>query len=190
MSNYNKRISDTAVRIGEVRFSYCHVFEPHASNDNAEPKYSVSVLWPKTDKATTEMVNAAVDAAKEKGKTTKWGGKIPANCKSPIRDGDVDREDDANYAGMYFMNCSSKQKPGIRVLENGKVIEALDHEDFYSGCRGAVSLNFFPYEASGNKGVGVGLNNLIKTRDDERLAGGTTAEQDFGDMGEGEDELD
>ncbi|MBR5878844.1 MAG: DUF2815 family protein, partial [Akkermansia sp.] len=76
---------------------------------------------------------------------------------------------------------------GVRVLDAGKVVEALDSEDFYSGCWGAASVNFFPYDSNGNKGVGVGLNNVIKTRDDERLSGGSSAEADFGDMG---DELD
>ena len=181
MANYNKKINETLIRIGEVRFSYCHVFDPQTDKEGKE-KYSVAVLWPKSETAITKLVEEAVQAAKEKGKTSKWGGKIPANAKSPIRDGDTEREDDENYEGMYFLNCSSKQKPGVRVLENGSVVEALDMEDFYSGCWGAVTLNFFPYENSGNKGVGVGLNNLIKTRDDERLAGGTSADSDFGDL--------
>ena len=184
MANFNKRINETNIRIGEVRFSYAHVFEPSATEEGKPPKYSVAILWPKTETAITKLVEEAVAAAKEKGKTSKWGGKIPANCKTPIRDGDIDREDDPSYKGMYFMNCSSKQKPGIRVLENGQVVEALDQQDFYSGCWGAITVNMFPYENSGNKGVAVGLNNVIKTRDDEKLAGGATAEQDFGDLGD------
>ncbi len=181
MANYNKRISETSVRIGECRFSYVHVFEPQ-KNDEGKDKYGVAILWPKTETAITKLVEEAVQAAKEKGKASKWGGKIPANAKSPIRDGDTDREDDEAYHGMYFLNCSSNQKPGVRVLENGKVVEALDQEDFYSGCWGAVTLNFFPYESKGNKGVGAGLNNVIKTRDDERLAGGSSADNDFSDL--------
>lgn len=187
MANYNKKISETTIRIGEVRFSYAHVFEPEADKSGKE-KYSIAVLWPKSAEAITALVNEGADAAKQKGKTSKWGGKIPANAKSPIRDGDVDREGDPAYAGMWFMNCSSKTKPGVRVLENGRIVEALDQEDFYSGCWGAVTVSFFPYDSNGNRGVGVGLNNLIKTRDDERLAGGTSAESDFADLGA--DELD
>lgn len=183
MANFNKKINDTLIRIGECRFSYVHVFEPQ-QDDEGKDKYSVAVLWPKTNKALTALVEEAVAAAKEKGKATKWGGKIPANAKSPIRDGDTEREEDEAYKGMYFLNCSSKQKPGVRVLENGQVVEALGMEDFYSGCWGAVTLNFFPYDSKGNKGVGAGLNNVIKTRDDERLAGGSSADADFGDMGD------
>ena len=95
----------------------------------------------------------------------------------------MDREDDANFAGMYFLNANCKQKPGVRVLDNGKVIEALDGEDFYSGCYGAMTVNFYPYDNSSNKGIGAGLNNVIKTRDGERLSGGTNADSDFADLG-------
>ena len=190
MPNFNKRISETNIRIGEVRFSYAHVFEPQEDKEG-KVKYSVAILIPKTDTDTVELVKAAIEAAKQKGKTSRWGGKIPANAKSPLRDGDIDREDDPDYAGMWFLNCSSKQKPGVRVLEQGHVVEAIDTEDFYSGCWGAATINMFPYDSNGNKGVGVSLNNLIKTRDGERLAGGASAEEDFADLGDDlGDELD
>ena len=139
MANYNKKISDTCVRLGEVRFSYAHVFEPRQSDNGGEPKYSVCILIPKTDKATVELVREAVAAAEEKGKTSKWGGKLPAKRGNPLRDGD-EEEKGPEYEGMYFVNASSKQKPGVRVLEGGKVVEALDTEDFYSGCWGAVTV--------------------------------------------------
>lgn len=183
MANYNKKITETNVRIGEVRFSYVNVFAPKHNEDGKEDKYSVAVLIPKSDTAAVKMIEEAIEAAKQKGKTEKWGGKIPGNVKSCLRDGDVDREDDEAYEGCYFINASSTRKPGIRVLENGQVCEAMDDEDFYSGCWGAVTLNFFPYDSNGNKGVGAGLNNVIKTKDGEKLAGGRSADEDFGDLG-------
>lgn len=181
MANYNKKISDTTVRLGEVRFCYAHVFEPHKGEEGEEAKYSVCVLVPKNDKQALKLIDEAIKAAKEKGKSSKWSGKIPATCKSPLRDGDEEERGD-EYEGMMFFNCSAKNKPGVRVLSNGAIVEALDTDDFYSGCWGAVTINFFPYDAKGNKGVGAGLNNVIKTRDDEKLAGGTNADQDFADM--------
>lgn len=192
--NYNKKINDTCVRIGEVRMSYAHVFSARESDNGGDAKYSVCLLIPKEDTKTVEAVRAAIEAATEKGKAEKWSGSKPRKFNDPLRDGD-EEDKGPEYEGMYFLNASSKQKPGVRVLENGKIIEALDEEDFYSGCWGAATINFFPYggpndkKTKGNTGVGVGLNNLIKTRDDERLSGGTTAEQDFGDMGDC-DELD
>lgn len=187
MANYNKKISDTTVRLGEVRFSYAHVFAPRTDSDGKPGKYGVCLVWPKSDDATTKLAQAAIAAAKEVAKTK--GIKLPSNCKTPIRDGDIDREDDENFAGCWFMNANGGQKPGVRVLENGQVVEALDEEDFYSGCYGAATVNFFPYDSNGNKGIGAGLNNVIKTRDGERLGGGTNADQDFSDLGSTEDVL-
>ena len=182
--NFNKKISETSARLGEVRFSYAYVFNRRQGDeDGKEGKYSVCVLIPKKDTATLDMLKEIIAAAEQKGKNSKWGGKIPAKRSNPLRDGD-EEEKGEEFEGMMFFNCSSTKAPGIRVLEEGKVIEAMDEDDFYSGCWGAVTVNAFPFDSNGNKGVGLGLNNLIKTRDDERLAGGSTAEEDFGDLEE------
>lgn len=181
MANFLKVISDTEVRIGEVRFSYVNVFSPKPTEGGKE-KYSVAILIPKTLTAVVNAINTAVENAKEKGKKEKWGGKVPFNCKTPLRDGDLERPDDPAYAGMWFMNASSTKAPGVRVLEAGAVVDALSDSDFYSGCWGACTINFFPYDTSGNKGIGVGLNNVIKTRDDEHFAGGRSADADFADL--------
>lgn len=183
MAKFNKKIKDTSVRLGEVRFSYTAVFQPKKNDDGTPSKYGVCIIIPKEDTETVNLVKEAIDAAKQRGKMEKWGGKIPANVKSCLRDGDIDREDDEAFAGCYFLNASSRNKPGVKVLEDGVVSDALDEEDFYSGCYGAVTLDFFPYESSGNKGVGAGLNNVIKTRDGERLSGGRSADEDFADLG-------
>lgn len=183
MAKFNKKIKDTSVRLGEVRFSYTAVFQPKKNDDGTPSKYGVCIIIPKEDTETVNLVKEAIDAAKQRGKMEKWGGKIPANVKSCLRDGDIDREDDEAFAGCHFLNASSRNKPGVKVLEDGVVSDALDEEDFYSGCYGAVTLDFFPYESSGNKGVGAGLNNVIKTRDGDRLSGGRSADEDFADLG-------
>lgn len=187
MANYNKVITATSVRLGEVRFSYANVFAVRKNEDGSDGKYSVCLLIPKTDVQAKKLIDAAVEAAKQAGIPSKWGGKLPSAAKLhlPLRDGDAENPDDPTYEGMWFMNASSTQKPGVRVLENGVMNEALDSDDFYSGCWGAVVVNFFPYNVSGNVGVAAGLNNLIKTRDDERFGGGRSADADFGDMASG-----
>lgn len=187
MANYNKVITATSVRLGEVRFSYANVFAVRKNEDGSDGKYSVCLLIPKSDAQAKKLIDAAVEAAKQAGIPSKWGGKLPSAAKLhlPLRDGDAENPDDPTYEGMWFMNASSTQKPGVRVLENGVMNEALDSDDFYSGCWGAVVVNFFPYNVSGNVGVAAGLNNLIKTRDDERFGGGRSADADFGDMASG-----
>lgn len=182
--NYNKKISDTQVRIGEVRFSYANVFAPKAAQNGGDPKYSCAILIPKENTGALDMIRSAIQAAKEQGKTGKWGGKIPGNCKTPLRDGDIDREDDETYAGCWFINANSpaKSKPAVKVLQDGQMYDALDEEDFYSGCYGVAVLNFYPYDASGNKGVAAGLNIVMKTKDGEKLSGSVNVETALGDM--------
>lgn len=169
---------------GKVRFSYVNVFKAKSFNGGDE-KYSVSLLISKDDKATLAKIKAAINEAVEEGISSKWGGKKPANLKLPLRDGDVDREDDPAYAGCYFINANSTQKPGVVDKD---LIEILDADELYSGCYGRASINFYPFAVSGNKGIGVSLNNLQKLADGERLGGGrTSAENDFADGFEDED---
>ena len=174
----------TKVTTGKVRLSYAHLFEPHAIDGN-DPKYSVSVIIPKTDKETLQAIKEAVGEAKEQGKG-KWGGKVPANVKTPLRDGDVDREGDEAYAGCYFLNANSKNKPGIVDIN---VQPILDATEVYSGCYARLTLNFYAYNANGNKGIAAGLGNVQKLADGEPLGGFTRAEDDVEAIESAEDDF-
>lgn len=160
---------------GKVRFSYANVFEPKSIN-GSEPKYSVSLIIPKEDKVTIDKIKAAIEVAKKEG-LSKLGGKIPANLKIPLRDGDIDRPDDPAYADSYFVNANSTIRPGI-VDANLQPI--IDSTEFYSGCYGRASIVFYAYNANGNKGIACGLQNLQKLEDGEPLGGRSRAEDDFG----------
>jgi len=164
----------TKVVTGKVRLSYVNVFKPRASKPGQEPKYSACILIPKSDKATIDKVKAAVKAAAEAGIGV-LGGKVPPNLKSPLRDGDTEREG-AEYKGHYFINANSKQQPGV---VDAQVQAILDPNELYSGCYGRVSLNFYAYNQEGNKGVGAGLQNVQKVADGEPLSGRSRAEDDF-----------
>ncbi|AXN58338.1 Gp2.5-like ssDNA binding protein and ssDNA annealing protein [Bacillus phage Wes44] len=174
----------TKVITGKVRLSYANVFHAKAINDG-EAKYSTAVLIPKEDKATLKKIKDAVEEAKKAGKDSKWGGKIPANAKMPLRDGDEEFPEDEAYAGHYFLNATNKTKPGIAKPvgkdANGKTKfqEITDETEVYSGCYCKLSLNFFPFNANGNKGVAVGLNHIVKVQDGEPLGGGASLEADF-----------
>ncbi|MTI71061.1 MAG: DUF2815 family protein [Firmicutes bacterium] len=158
----------------KVRFSYLNVWEPKSVN-GGEPKYSVSLIIPKSDKKTITKIKAAIEEAKKEG-LSKLGGKIPANLKTPLRDGDIDRADDEAYADSYFINANSSVKPGI-VDKNVQPI--FDQTEFYSGCYGRASIVFYAYNANGNKGIAAGLQNLQKLEDGEPLGGRARAEDDF-----------
>ncbi|CAH8245114.1 DUF2815 family protein [Paenibacillus melissococcoides] len=175
----------TKVITGKVRLSYANVWEPQ-SVDGGDPKYSVSILIPKDDKETLRKIKAATDLLKEQAKA-KYNGKLPAKFHTPLRDGDEERPDDEAYAGHYFFNASSKNKPGIaKPLGKGsdgktKFQEITDTTEVYSGCYAKVSVNFYLFDTKGNKGIAAGLNNIVKVQDGDFLGGRSSVNDDFGD---------
>lgn len=165
----------TKVVTGVVRLSYANVWEPVSINGGT-PKYSVSLIIPKSDTKTIEAINAAVDTAIKEG-AAKFGGKIPnkAALKLPLRDGDVERDDEA-YKGAYFVNANSTSAPQI---VDRAVQPILDRSEVYSGCYARVSINFYAFNSSGNRGIACGLGNIQKVRDGEPLGGKSSAATDF-----------
>ena len=170
----NKNNSATKVVI-PCRISFANIWEPKSIN-GSEEKYSVSCIIPKDDKKTLTRIHKAIEAAKEAGKDKKWSGKIPPNLKLPLRDGDIDRPDDEAYSNAYFLNATSKDAPQI---VDRKVQPIMDAMECGSGDYCNVSVNFYPFNANGNRGIAAGLGNIQKVKDGERLAGKTSASSDF-----------
>lgn len=159
---------------GKVRFSFAHVFQPVAAVEGGTPKYSVSIIIPKSDTETVNKLNAAFQEAANSNAAF-FGGAVPKGLKGGLRDGDAEKDDPA-YANSYFINANSANKPGVVDADMNAII---DPNEFYSGCYGRASVTFYPYNASGNKGIACGLNNVQKQEDGERLGGGTSAAADF-----------
>lgn len=168
----------TKVVTGKVRLSYVHVFEPFSQDGDDDGKYSCVLLIPKSDKKTLKKINAAIEAASEAGKNSKFDGKIPNNLQTTLHDGDEegDLERNPEYEGHMFMSVSSKTKPGI---VDADVNPILDSTEVYSGCYARVSINAFPYNYKGKKGVSFGLNHIQKIADGDYLGGRSRAEDDF-----------
>jgi len=171
----DNKSNPTNITIGLVRLSYAHLFEPTSMKEGDPAKYSSSIIIPKTDKATIAKVNAAIDAAKALGKDTKYGGKM-TGLKLPLRDGDEERGDQDEYVGGLFLNANSNQMPGIVDIHRNKII---DPTQVYSGCYGYVNVTFYPYNFNGTRGVAVGLNHFMKTKDGEPLSGGIGVDEAF-----------
>ena len=171
--------NSTKVTTGKVRFCYANVFEAVAMNEGDMPKYSVCIIISKDDEATLSKVRKAVEAAVEFGKSklVNSKGQVPSNLKMPLRDGDIDRADDPVFENSYFINASTSRKPAI---VNKALEPIMERGEFYSGCYGRASINFYAFNSNGNKGIAAGLNNLQKLADGEMLAGGSSAEDDFG----------
>lgn len=172
MANQNEA---TKVVTGVVRLSYANVWEP-VSIKGGTPKFSVSLIIPKDDEKTLAAINAAIDAAIQDG-VSKFGGKIPnrAALKLPLRDGDIERDDEA-YTGSYFVNANSTTAPQI---VDRAVQPILDRGEVYSGCYARVSINFYVFNTNGNRGVACGLGNIQKVKDGDALSGKSSAVVDF-----------
>lgn len=185
------KLNGTKVITNEVRMSYAQVFEPKSMDETSKAKYSVSLLIPKSDTETIDFIEKAIAVAHKEG-AEKYGKKWPSKPKTTFRDGDEEKPEDEAYVGCMFLNCSSTTKPGVvKAAPAGspvKTIQLTTEEEFYSGCYGKAAINFYAYDANGNRGISAGLNNLLFTREGERFAGKDSAENDFDDEFEGEDD--
>ena len=180
-----KVINSTKVITGvKTRWSYANVWQAKSINGGA-PKFSVSLIIPKSDTKTVTAVKNAIQAAYEEGQSKLKGNSksVPAltAIKTPLRDGDAERPDDEAYKDSYFINANSATAPGIVDAARNPIIE---HSEVYSGVYGRASINFYAFNSNGSKGIACGLNNLQKISDGEPLGGKTRAEDDFADEDE------
>ena len=174
-------VNPAKVITGVCRLSYANIWQAKSINGGA-PKYSASVLIPKSDTKTVAKVKAAIQAAYEEGEgKLKGNGKTApslSSLKTPLRDGDTERPDDEAYAGHWFINANSNTAPGV-VDANREPI--YDTSEIYSGVYARVSLSFYAFNSNGNRGIACALQNIQKVRDGEALGGKSKAEDDFND---------
>lgn len=171
----------TQVTTNEVRISYEHLLKPYANQPGAEEKYSVTILIPKSDIATRQRFDAAIQAAIAEGVTSKWNGARPPQPPVPIYDGDGVRPSGDAFGdeckGHWVMTASSKQQPEIVDVAGNPIFSPTE---IYSGMYARVFVNFFAYNSAGKKGIGCGLGPVQKTRDGEPLGGRVSAADAFG----------
>ena len=173
----------------DTRWSYANVWEAKSINGGT-PKFSVSLIIPKSDTKTVAKVKAAIEAAYHEGEAKlKGNGKsVPplAALKTPLRDGDTERPDDDAYANAYFINANATTAPGIVDADREPI---LTRSEVYSGVYGRASITFYAFNSSGNRGIACGLGNIQKVRDGEPLGGKTSAADDFTSDYDGDDFL-
>ena len=180
MKNANRKITETNVRVN-CRFSYVNVINGRKNDQTGELKYDCCIIIDKDDEQAVKLINDAVDAAK--ALYVEKFGKPKGRLKTVVHDGDEDKPDDDTVANCIYINASSKRRPGVKIMESGMLVDALDAEDFYSGCYGAADINFFPYNNAGGAGISCGLNNVLKMEDGPKLSGaGLSADAAFGDL--------
>lgn len=167
------KVNESRVVFGPCRLSYTHLMSRYAP-DGGDGKYMTNVLIPKTEKETIKAIQQAISAAKQSAIVSKWNGKEPKKIDLPLRDGD--EKDDEMYAGHYFLNAKSSRRPGVVDKQCNPI---MDEDDVYSGMWAVLSVTFYGYDVSGNRGIACGLNHVMKFKDDEHLGGRSSAESDF-----------
>ena len=170
--------------------SYLYITEPKAPIGGGTPKYSVSLIIPKSDTATVEKIHAAIKAAYEEGlgKLKGTSRSVPAleDIKTPLRDGDKERKGDSVYKDAWFINANSTNKPGV---VDSECMPIFDEAELYSGIIGRASINFYAYNSNGNRGIACGLNNIQKLSDGTPLGGRSRAEDDFAGLNDSDDDF-
>lgn len=173
----------TKCLIGEARMNFVHVFAPDSFDDKSDPKYSVVLSFPKSDKKLYKTIKAAIDECTEKAEKL-YGGTLPKKFNIvDIQDGE-DWDEKFNLEDSYIIKASSSYKPEVvkkaKVMGKTQLVPITDEEEFYSGCYGFASVSFYRYDTGVSKGITCGLNSLLKSRDGEKLGGGAgSAEADF-----------
>ena len=126
----------------DTRWSYTNVWDPKSINGGT-PKFSVSLIIPKSDTATVKKIKNAIEAAYLEGESKLKGtGKtVPplVAIKSPLRDGGTERPDDPAYEHAYFINANAAAAPGIVDADRQPI---LTRAGVYSGVYGRASISF------------------------------------------------
>lgn len=165
-----------SVKLHNVRIAYTRLFEPKLNQSKTAEEYSACLILDPDEPTTQNLIDEVRAVAEEK-----WGPKASAlldkgKLRSPIHDGDEDREDDPAFEGRLYCNAKSRRQPGI---VDRKVQPIIDQDEIWSGCYCNVTVSVYAYDKPENKGVGIGLNNLQLIATGERLSGAPSAEEEF-----------
>jgi hypothetical protein len=171
----------TKVVTGKVRFSFVHVFEPDVPQDGGDPKYSITLLIPKSDTATLGKIKVAMEAAREAFVQKNGANSLPAKPNHTLRDGDGTKDNGDDFGpeckGCYVLRVKSKQKP---VIVDAFRNEITNPAEVYSGCYGRAAIKFFGYNTKGSKGLSASLLSIQKLSDGEPF-GTVGSADDFDD---------
>jgi hypothetical protein len=170
--------------------SYVTVLEPKP-DQQGKLKYSLTLLISKARTTELEPLRKLLLQVAEE----KWPGKgkfMLENQKYPvIKNGDTILDEETGkpkpgYAGMFVISMRGDRKPQVIDAQKQEVFTDDDETGIYSGCMLRVSGSVFAYEAKGNKGVSVGLNNVQVLKRGARLDGRKAAVDEFAEWSEAE----
>lgn len=177
----------TKVVTGKVRLSYVALLEPKAF-EGQEAKYSTVILIPKQTKSQSRKLKTRRKLLMRLPRTINSKGVKWERVKTTLRDGDeeMDTEEHPEYAGHVFMSVSSKTKP--QIIDKYKT--PLTQRMKFTLASMLAYHNAYAYNTAGNKGISCGLNNVQIVAKGDYLGGRSSADADFDEWNEEEDEDD
>lgn len=170
-----------SVMTPEAMLGFHSLFHAKAIEEGKEPTFNCTLIFSPDAQKTPEF--AAMKAAAAAAATKKWGANVPSGLRNPFRPCAEKPKYFSDLGdGWLYINCSTKQRPGVVKPQGNGTVPVLDENEVYSGCFVRATLSPYAYDQKGNKGVSFGLGNVLKARDGERRGGRPTADQEFGDF--------
>lgn len=147
------------------RYSLTGLFEPATFSDNDKVKWQA-------------LLAACNVVAQKEWKKTYKAAKEDGGYTLPFHKGDEQNKWGRGPGIIFCTMAAVIRRPGI-IDRNGNSLTEDGDDEFYSGCYARASVN--PYVPKGwRKTMALGLNNLQKLGDGERLDSFSSAEDDFG----------
>lgn len=157
--------------------------------DGSEPKYGLTAVWDPSkfsakDKERWKAIRRAIDE-ECMARFKKKADDLPGNFKKGLRDGAEKADLEGFGEGKVFANLTTKMRPGVVDKDRNPIShEEGNTDEVYSGAYFRATITVYSYENK-SKGYALGLMNLQKVADGERIDGRTDAAEDFEDEVDG-----
>ena len=172
------------IMIKGARLSFPSLFQ-RSEFEGKEGKYEATLLFPKSDKKTYNMLIKAIDAAKKEANK-----KVPES-KYFIKDGDeiFEEKEYDGYEGMWAVKAGNSKRP--TVIDRDKTPITEDDEKVYAGCYVNAIVSPWIQDNQFGKRVNANLLGIQFVKDGDPFGDAVVAtDDDFYDIEEDIDEDD
>ncbi|EMQ4336866.1 DUF2815 family protein [Salmonella enterica subsp. enterica serovar Newport] len=168
------------IKISNVRASYPHLDKPYGGEDGGEPKYSLTLLMPKSTHGEIEkVIREQIEVTKKNHKT---GPLKVAPSMLFIKDGDTDFPDKPECEGMWVISARERKRPDVYNIEREELTTSSEIlEEIYGGCWVSVVIRPWSQENKFGKRVNANLISVLKRKDDEPFGEGRVDTSDAWD---------
>jgi hypothetical protein len=160
---------------------------PNLSKPDQYNKYSLSMLFPKSDPKVMTFVKELKEAVNTEAVGVAGQAGLAAALANftNFKDGDdvgAFKTYRAEYAGHYILNVSRKTEFG-KVCTVNRDKQPIDPSEIYAGCNVLAYIDVFGYKYGSKKSVSVGVQHVMKTGENTPFAStGVKVDDAFSDL--------